>query len=716
MGVQIMKVPSKVLLSLLALCGLITAFKTLNKSQFTLIAIGAFPTAIGAHFIAGEKVAKKERELKSKTDSVIKELHDIETLQYNAEKNLNKAIAEIRQLTDEKQRLNDLVVLTAKNAVEAENAINFLSETNTKNEILIKETREYIAELEAEISEWENTFNQKVETRAREIVTTQMNKVFAENDVITSKAMDCSRKFYQIILKAQSRLDSMKCAANSFIEETNTKAETTKLFIEQEITEYLQQIELLNEKVARLQRENSGDLLEPEYFQANYDINAQIANSIAKEFYQLTQISLSVKGFQVNSTGVVDIGFGYSRSANHQAIVETLKQCSAQIAKSLGLYKVTAIKKLEIGDLIQLSFRREAVINEKTAKDYAGTPEEFIQYIVSHPIRYRLIANPGMGKSPTLAVMISEILKAGCHKGNKARSAKVENTLVTVSYPDAESSLKDSDYPLDIFLKYGNTTLANKSFGDAIDDWEFRKQFVNYAAKFFKLWVWEELDNTLDSASDAQDSSSKLKKVLKQGGHSNIGFIVSGQSVMTKQIKGFTNDDRKLFTEIIIGIDKIRTYINVYGKNNSNLKRLLDNLDDLEQFIESKNSKITDEAREYRIALVMDERSPKLYFLPNLDCVNFDAKQIENTRREAEIYREVLINQASTGMNLESIDSQVITERQSSQSNMAMVATMSVVKPLCPHCGSDDIKKHSDKRYACRKCKKRVIETKVVWK
>jgi hypothetical protein len=47
--------------------------------------------------------------------------------------------------------------------------------------------------------------------------------------------------------------------------------------------------------------------------------------------------------------------------------------------------------------------------------------------------------------------------------------------------------------------------------------------------------------------------SEALKKVLKQGGHSNIGWIVSGQSV-TSQIKGFKDDDRSLFTEIICGI------------------------------------------------------------------------------------------------------------------------------------------------------------------
>jgi hypothetical protein len=89
--------------------------------------------------------------------------------------------------------------------------------------------------------------------------------------------------------------------------------------------------------------------------------------------------------------------------------------------------------------------------------------------------------------------MVSEILKVGGTRGNTGKGKKIPNTLVTVSCPDVESSQKDADYPLEIFLKYGNTTAAVKSIGDAWRIGKYRKRDTNYADNFFQLWVWDEL-------------------------------------------------------------------------------------------------------------------------------------------------------------------------------------------------------------------------------
>jgi len=301
--------------------------------------------------------------------------------------------------------------------------------------------------------------------------------------------------------------------------------------------------------------------------------------------------------------------------------------------------QITSIRQLEIAsNMIVLSFRREPALKDDGAKLLAGTADEFIKYVVSYPIRYRLIADPDVGKTPTTAVMLSAILKEGCRRGNTARSKKVPHTLVSVSYPGAMSSLRDSDYPLERFLKYGTTTAAIKSFDDALEDWQYRQQNIKFAEEFFHIRVWDELDNTINSADDPMKLSEALKKVLKQGGYSNIGWIVSGQSVMTSQIKGFKDDDRSLFTEIIICIPKIRMYVKKYarGKNSdTNLAKLERNSDDLEAYIESVNDRITDDARLLRIALIVDEKSPKLYFLPNLDNVDFDEILINESENKA---------------------------------------------------------------------------------
>jgi hypothetical protein len=72
----------------------------------------------------------------------------------------------------------------------------------------------------------------------------------------------------------------------------------------------------------------------------------------------------------------------------------------------------------------------------------------------------------------------------------------------------------------------------------------------------------------------------------------------------------------------------------------SNLAKLSRNLDEIEEYINHKNELITDDARLFRVALVIDLRSPKLYFLPNLDTIRFDTEVIEESRRLAGQFRE----------------------------------------------------------------------------
>jgi len=319
--------------------------------------------------------------------------------------------------------------------------------------------------------------------------------------------------------------------------------------------------------------------------------------------------------------------------------------------------------------------------------------------------------------------MVSEILKVGGTRGNTGKGRKIPNTLVTVSCPDVESSQKDADYPLEIFLKYGNTTAAVKSFSDADEDWKYRKRDTNYAQSFFQLWVWDELDNTLNNADDPKAVGEKFKNFLKQAHHTGVGWIVSGQSVMTKQIPGFMDDDRELFTQIIIGTSKIRKYLEKYGKKILSAKvvtQLLNNLDDLEPYIEDKNSLVTDAARLLRLALVLDDKSPKLYFLPNLDSAKFNAQKIEETTDKAQLAkRSFLAGTAGSGLASNGANSHSVSTglKMTVPSNPTIGGeSQSSQKPHCPHCGEANLNLLSDGRYRCLECKKRFVGSKTVWK
>ena len=588
----------------------------------SMLGVGALPASFITYFIADTKSQRL--------------LNDAESKNQKAGETLHKVIREFDNCKSRLATVNSQLETVKDELKEARSTINSLGHSKLENTSLIAQLQAKLSELstqsqkdaqrieylESETEQWEFNFKSQVETEANQrfqlAKSQELEKIYHEHDSITSEAMQLFRRLQswgeKVAHGHQSKAEIIKSLASSYNENLDEVGEA----INSERQNYLEQIELLNERIGQLQQQLQGDLVEPVYADFGFDINGRIANELARTIWQDLQLPLTVKGFQVKPDGAVDIGYGYSRSVSPQAIVETISKHSDALAKKLRLFKITSVRKLEITDCIVVSFRQSPAVKDDEIKLMVGSPDQFISYITSHPIRYRLIADPGVGKTPTTAVMISEIVKAGCTRGNTGKGEKVPHTLVTVSYPGAVGSLKDSNYPLELFLKYGDTTAAIKSFDDCLDDGNFRVKNPTFAANFFQIWAWDELDNTLNSCSEPYKAGENLKKILKQFGHNNIGWIVSGQSVMTKQIPGFTNDDRSLFTEIIIGIPKIRHYLNTYGKgknSESNLAKLTRNLDAIEEYIDHKNELVTDDARLLRVALVVDSRWEHVNFV-----------------------------------------------------------------------------------------------------
>ncbi|MBW4565995.1 MAG: hypothetical protein KME32_33945 [Mojavia pulchra JT2-VF2] len=693
----------------------------------------AIPAIFVTHLVvdtrATRKINESERHASNATASLNKANKELEDSKLRLT-NLTRELEAYRQESEKiQQRLLDQLEQTKQNllAVEgdrsrAEKLIAQLQGSIEALETQANKEKEQIDYLTREIQHWEFNFYSLVDAESdkkfKAARANEIQKIFDEHDAITQEAMALLRQLQNWGEKVAYGHNSKREIIRSLATAYNGNLDEINQAINKERSGYLEQIELLNEKVGRLQQELAGELVEPIYGDFGFDINGKIANELARTINLELHIPLAVKGFHAKPDGVVDIGFGYSRSVLPQAIAETINKHSLALAKKLRLFKITSVRKLEITDCIVVSFRQSPAVKDDEIKLMVGSPDQFISYITSHPIRYRLIADPGVGKTPTTAVMISEILKTGCTRGNTGKGEKVPNTLVTVSYPGAVGSLKDSNYPLDVFLQYGDTTAAIKSFEDCLDDGKYRVQNPNFAANYFQIWVWDELDNTLNSCSEPYKAGENLKKILKQFGHNNIGWIVSGQSVMTKQIPGFTNDDRSLFTEIIIGIPKIRHYLNTYGKgknSESNLAKLTRNLDAIEDYIEHKNELVTDDARLLRVALVIDGRSPKLYFLPNLDQVAFNYQEIESVKRLVRLAK----TSGKTGSSLVSNASNLDTASTGAMAGLPPKLTMegscqNGTKPHCPHCYSAKLKLQNDNRYRCLDCKKRTVTKKII--
>jgi hypothetical protein len=723
-----MKISQKLGLSAFGLCvGLAIAsssFKTDTAKLISILGLGALPASFVTYLVTDSKSQKllndAENKNKKAGETLTKVLREFDT----CKSKLAAVNSQLEALKDELKEARSTINSLGHNKLENTGLIAQLQASLNQLNIQTQKDAQRIEYLESETEQWEFNFKSQVETesnrRFQVAKSQELEKIYSEHDLITQEAMQLFSRLQNWSEKVahghQSKAEIIKSLASSY----NENLDEINQSVDQERENYLEQIELLNMRVGQLQHELQGDLVEPVYGDFGFDINGKIANEIARNLFSDIRLALSVKGFQIKPDGVVDIGYGYSRSVHPKAVVEAILKHSETIAKKLGLFKITSVRKLEVTDCIVVSYRMEPAIKADEIKLMVGTPDEFINYVVSHPIRYRLIADPGVGKTPTTAVMLSEIVKAGCTRGNTGKGERVKNTLVTVSYPGAVGSLKDSNYPLEPFLKYGDTTAAIKSFDDCLDDGNFRVKNPTFAANFFQIWAWDELDNTLNSCSEPYAAGENLKKILKQFGHNNIGWIVSGQSVMTKQIPGFTNDDRSLFTEIIIGIPKIRHYLNTYGKgknSESNLAKLTRNLDAIEEYIDHKNELVTDDARLLRVALLVDSRSPKLYFLPNLDKVSFNYQEIEETKRLARLAK----SPGTIGNGLETESSKPYTANNGQMVSLPPKTTIegsyqSGTSPHCPHCASANLKLQNDDRYRCLDCKKRTVSNKIIWK
>ena len=365
---------------------------------------------------------------------------------------------------------------------------------------------------------------------------------------------------------------------------------------------------------------------------------------------------------------------------------------------------------------VRLQLTQKPPIDTAAVLKSVGTAQDFLKYLSSNPISYRLIGDKGRGKTPLMAVMVSHFLKIGGRKGNVPNGMKMPKMLVGVSYPNADFSQKDKGrYPLEPFLFARNDEQCKKAIASIYQDYQMRRDpaMSDLVDNFFQLWVIDEADNTLDFS--AEGSASKMRSIFNDGGHGNTGWIFAGQSVNTRVLKGWTNDDRKKSVEIILEAAKIKAWANEYGSDyygGDRLKSMLANVDAIREAIEKQNESICDEAKRLRLALVADPISPKLFLLPSFDSVDFDLETYSEVRREAD---GILSGTSSSAFQ---VASSLLSQSQAIASN-STISGSPVESPhvrVCPDCGTESSDRKGKpeagkQRYFCKnqKCNKKTF-------
>src|SRR4028119_1727474 len=484
-----------------------------------------------------------------------------------------------------------------------------------------------LEELTAECEAWEREFHSRIDIEAQRrfqlAKQTEIQRIQSENDEITNEALDIVRGFRQWAVEVDGRLQDRGEFIKSVTHQYNSHLDGLKGSVSIQIQEYLKQIEILNCKVGALQQKLQGDLLSPEYGQFGFDLNGRIANALAEWLWNHHKIPLKVTGFEVSSDGVLTAGYCYSRSMTPESLAKVFEGESSQIARSLGLYSVEKPQKLQIADVFTVKVRRERPARKADKGSLYRSKEEFINYILAQPVRLRIVGEPGAGKTPSVAVLLSHILKRGFLEANTPNGRKLPYCVVESCNPLAGISVKNGD-ELDFCLKWNS---GAKGFKGLAEEYRFRKNPTNadYKNSVGYIWVADEIDNSM--AELTKDEAKPFKDALKDGGHVNLGVIVMGQSANVSTSKGLSIDDQKMLTNIYIDPVSIRTFLTQYGErfySKRAVEKALGTLEELELEIEEKNEVICDTAREFRVAMVTASRSPVFYQLPYFDSVEID--------------------------------------------------------------------------------------------
>ena len=684
------------------LAGVVVAGLSGNSPGRTLTLAGllAVPTSFITYLIVDTKAQRKINEVELKASNSKTELENTKSRLAELEKRNTSLSSELSAIEQKLQ------------ATEGERSkfagmVAGLTPAFAKLEEELAASREKVEELEADTQAWEEEFHTRVDVEAdkrfQEAKRTEIERIFQEHDFITGEAMRLFRQLHgwghKVAASHQQKrelITSLAVSYNQNLDELNTA-------VDKERDQYLQQIEILRERVAQLQHELAGDLVEPSYLECGFDESGRIANALANWLWVNRKIPLKVTGFEQNADGTLTAGFTYSRSMPVQAILKTIEGDSALIARNLGLYAIEKAIKLQVTDCLVVKVRRERPARKTDKGSLYRSKEEFVKFILGQPVRLRVIGEPGAGKTPSVAVLLSHILKRGFLSANTPNGQKLSYCVVESCNPLAGISVKNGT-ELDFCLKWND---GKAGFKGLVQEYRFRKNPANadYKNQVGYIWVADEVDNTM--AELTKDEAKPFKDALKDGGHVNIGVIVMGQSANVSTSKGLSIDDQKMMTNIYIDPVSSRTFLTQYGErfySKKAVEKALATLEEIELEIEEQNEVICDTAREFRIGMVTANRSPVFYQLPYFDSVDIDEteyQQMLDKVSEIRLGRGETRSDASVSTHYQNVDTVSFTGKTdtSGHSPMSGFGTRldTSIKPNCPHCGSPVIRSKGDK-------------------
>ena len=466
------------------------------------------------------------------------------------------------------------------------------------------------------------------------------------------------------------------------------------------------QIEILTEKVARLQQRLAGDYTEPLFLDCRFAIPGQIANELAKIIWKGFSIPLAAKGAQQRSNGLIEIGYAYNKSQAPGELVELLNRHSNSLAKELGVHKITSVREHDLTPSIIVGLRREPEVKEDTVKRLL-TP---IDKLATQVLR-------GMAQKPTLRVMGSTGAGKGiCVKYLLSIMSEYMECYIRLHDPQHGSSEDHWDIPK-VSKSGAETKKALSKISQQLRDREVTK--INQP---ITVDILDEIDTQLEKSDKEQflDLISRIR-------HLGMKLILIGQNPKVNRA-GFQWSDMGqmiAFYQKESALDAIKNYPALKLKEDILTKQYYQ----LSEAYELKNKDLDTHKQYYFGLCVIPGKTPVWYELPVADsiAINEEMAVIGETFEVTDSNQEFV-----EGQNSSKIEPSVMAERRQepksaktetfAQQEMAVISAPSSVIPhvggsaksrhraktICKKHPGVELRQGKDGRYYCPGCQKKL--------
>ena len=299
--------------------GLMVGVTTKNISGGIVTAI---PVALVATKFAERDNDRIRREIDSTNSQKAKLQHKIEKLE--------RVESDLQSKIDQLQEQLRLALKTAKQAQETTVAISDQKEglerqLGQANETLSDMTHQRDNAV-ARIQELSDGMEQQIATAIDEGLDAeykrQLSEMWAKSEDLIQRSIDVALRFKEWGAAAEMFNSGLQDTASNI--EINAQRGLKRIYetLNEEKQRKSEEIDLLNAKLVRLELQKRGELTEPIYLPRTYDIANRVANDLAKEFWAIAEMPLEVQGVK-STNGDIRIGFGYSKSTDPAALIQT---------------------------------------------------------------------------------------------------------------------------------------------------------------------------------------------------------------------------------------------------------------------------------------------------------------------------------------------------------------------------------------------------------